>query len=205
MARRKVLSKSEYLSFVDRDGWTFVTRNNASGVVMIVAVTDDDELVLIEQFRKPMNARVIELPAGLAGDVKGEETESLARAARRELLEETGFKARSMRRVVTGTTSPGLTDETITILHARGLTRVDDGGGDGSEDIRVHLVPLGRVESWLRKMERGGAIIDLKVYAGLAIARKTPKRQNVKTPKGRTGRAALGDRDLHRHARKNLL
>ncbi len=64
----RVIAETKYLRFIDRDGWFFVERPNASGVAVIVAVTDEGRLLLVEQFRAALNQKVIELPAGLAGD-----------------------------------------------------------------------------------------------------------------------------------------
>ena len=82
----------------------------------MVAVTAENELLLVEQYRPPPNARVIELPAGLAGDDDGAET--LTDAARRELLEETGYHAGSLVKVAEGPASAGATGCVI----ARGRT-----------------------------------------------------------------------------------
>ncbi len=66
--------------------WEYVRRVNANGAVMIVAVTEDGELLLVEEYRVPLHARTIGLPAGISGD-EGEE--STLQSARRELEEET--------------------------------------------------------------------------------------------------------------------
>ena len=76
--------KGRYLGIRETDGWEFATRTNASAVVILVPVTDDDELVLVEQYRVPVQCSVIELPAGLVGD-QDDPDESLMTAARREL------------------------------------------------------------------------------------------------------------------------
>ena len=79
-----------YLSLLERDGWEFASRSNASGVVVLVPVTGQGEIVLVEQFRKPVGKNVVELPAGLVGDHEDPD-ESVLSAARRELEEETGL------------------------------------------------------------------------------------------------------------------
>jgi len=56
-----------YLNLLERDGWEFASRSNANGVVVLVAVTDQGEIVLVEQFRIPVGKNVIELPAGRFG------------------------------------------------------------------------------------------------------------------------------------------
>ena len=152
------------------NGWEYVQRTNAAGIVVIVAVTKDDELVLVEQHRPPVSASVIELPAGLAGDIVGQEDEDLAVAAARELEEETGFVAAEMRPLMVGPTSAGMTDELISIFLATGLERRGVGGGDQTEDISVHLVSLGSVVAWLNAAQARGALVDPKIYAALFFA-----------------------------------
>ena len=97
-----------YLDLVERDGWEYSTRSNASAVVVIVAVTPDDRLLLVEQYRRPVDARVIELPAGLVGD-HVEPDESILDAARRELIEETGYAAGSIDFIMDCPSSAGMT------------------------------------------------------------------------------------------------
>src|SRR5215217_1288754 len=87
------IAEGKRVRLVRRGDWEFVTRKKSSGIVAIVAVTDDYKLVLVEQYRPPVAKSVIELPAGLAGDEAGHEQEDLLTAARRELLEETGYEA----------------------------------------------------------------------------------------------------------------
>ena len=164
------IGEGRFLRLVSRDGWELVQRTNASGVVIIVGVTDSQELILVEQYRPPLQSRVIELPAGLAGDIPGQESEALALAAARELEEETGFQASAIRPVASGPVSAGITDEQVTIFLATGLSRVGPGGGDDSEDITVHLVPLASAGDWLSS-PRDGVMVDPKVYAALYFAR----------------------------------
>jgi ADP-ribose pyrophosphatase len=147
--------------------WEYVERTKASGIVAILPITDRDEIVLVEQFRIPVGKRVIEIPAGLAGDIEDEETEEPANAARRELLEETGYEARTMELLTEGPPSAGLSTEIVTFFHARGLKKVGNGGGDGSEDIEVHLVPLTKLDGWIDGKQREGCLVDYKIYASL--------------------------------------
>ena len=167
----QVVHDGKHIQLVRQNGWEFARRKGISGIVGVVAVTDDHRLVLVEQYRPPVRARVIELPAGLAGDGEGHRNEDLADAARRELLEETGYEADRMQRVAAGAASAGMTDEVITLFRATGLSKVGEGAGDETEDITVHEVPLGGVIDWLAAREREGLLIDLKVYGGLYFAR----------------------------------
>src|SRR5262245_60504288 len=68
-----LLYRGKHLQMVSHCGWEACERVKATGVVTIVAVTNDGRLILTEQFRPPVGRRVIEMPAGLAGDIAGEE------------------------------------------------------------------------------------------------------------------------------------
>src|SRR3954470_2526008 len=92
----RVIAEGRYITMVDDAGWEYVTRHGITGIVVLVAMTPAREIVLVEQYRPPVRRRVIELPAGLVGDVAGHEAETLSAAAHRELVEETGFQAREM-------------------------------------------------------------------------------------------------------------
>jgi ADP-ribose pyrophosphatase len=171
----QTLADGKFIRLVRQGKWEYATRKNVSGIVGIVAVTNDRKLVLVEQDRPPVGRRVIELPAGLAGDVPDHEDEELAEAARRELLEETGYEAARIERCAEGAASAGMTNEVITLFLATGLRKTGEAEGDGSEDITVHEVPVDGAVDWLDARAREGRLIDLKVYAGLFFA-KSPAR-----------------------------
>ncbi len=166
MSQDITLYQGRYLSLLERDGWEFASRSNASGVVVLVAVTDGAEIVLVEQFRKPVGKNVIELPAGLVGD-QGDGDETTLVAAARELEEETGFEAATMEILLESPSSAGMSDEIITFVLATGLRRTGPGGGDDSEDIRVHIVPIDQVDRWLQKQSSAGTPLDPKIYTAL--------------------------------------
>ncbi len=136
-------------------------------MVAVLPITDQNEIVLVEQFRVPVGKRVIEIPAGLADDVEGEETEGLAQAASRELLEETGYEAQAMDLLTEGPSSAGLSTEIITFFRARGLRKVGDGAGDGTENIQAHLVPRANLDAWLEAKRRDGCLVDYKIQAAM--------------------------------------
>jgi ADP-ribose pyrophosphatase len=150
-------------------GWEFVTRPEARGGVAIFAVTDDNQLVLTEQFRPPVGCRVIELPAGLAGDIPLQEDEPLETAARRELKEETGYVAKKWQKLIDGPSSAGMTNEVNTIFLASEMTRMSEGGGDRYETITVHIVNLKDVTNWCLDRQAEGKMIDLKIFAALHL------------------------------------
>ena len=166
----ETLYSGRFIEAVRVGHWEYVRRKNARGVVIIVAVTPADELILVEQPRIPVGTTVIELPAGLAGDIAGAEEEALEVAAGRELEEETGWRAERMVELTAGPVSAGLTSEVVTFFRAEGLTRIGDGGGDATEQIEVHLVPLAEVPRFLADRAAAGAMIDPKVYAALYFA-----------------------------------
>ena len=169
MADPEVLAEGRHLRLVRRDAWEYAERRAAIAVVVIVAITDDGRLVLVEQYRKPVERTVIELPAGLVGDRPGDADEDLWSAARRELWEETGYEAQALEYLAEGPSSAGLTSEVVTFLRAVGLQKVGAGGGDEDEAITVHEVALGEAGSCLNAMAQRGCLIDPKVYAGLYL------------------------------------
>jgi ADP-ribose pyrophosphatase len=144
----------------ERDGWEFVERKSAREAVAIIAVTNG-RLILTEQYRRPVDARVIDLPAGLI------EKHGPAETAKRELEEEAGFRCERVRLLAKGPTSPGITSEIIHYYRALNLKQSGKGGGVGDEDITVHVIALSGIEKWLKKQR---ALVDSKVWAGLYFA-----------------------------------
>jgi len=168
--RRTLLHTGRFLALVREGHWEYVERVSATGACLIVAVTDEAKLILAEQYRIPLHARTIELPAGIIGDEPHRGEESHAEAAIRELLEETGYRADHMEALTTGAASSGVTSEVVTLFRATGLKRVGSGGGVAHEDITVHEVPLEGIDAWLEAKARAGVLVDPKVYAGLFFA-----------------------------------
>ncbi len=160
-----VLFSGRHLEMVKEGRWEFVRRRTASAVVVIIAVTPADEILLVEQHRIPLGVSVIELPAGLVGDEDA--GEDLLIAANRELDEETGWSARELHILNRGPSSAGLTSEVVTMIHAQHLTRTSAGGGVPGEGITVHAVPRTQITTWLAARKAAGHMIDHKVYAGL--------------------------------------
>ena len=164
----RVIGEGKYVRLVSENGWEYASRPNVTGIVVIVAVTDDGKLVLVEQPRTAVHNRVIELPAGMVGDVDA--NEALVDAARRELIEETGFEAGEMTLLADGPIAVGISDEVISFYEAGRLTRVGAGGGDEHEDITVHEVPLPELRSFMAAQKAAGRMVDPKIYAGLFLA-----------------------------------
>lgn len=166
MKQRHMHFQGRYLGLVEEDGWEYATRTNASAVAVIIAVTDQAELVLVEQHRIPVHGPVLELPAGLVGD-HDDPHENVSAAAHRELLEETGYAAGRLDRLLECPSSAGMCDELITFFLARRLHRTGPGGGDASENITVHTVPLQGIDRWLADRQASGVQLDPKIYSAL--------------------------------------
>jgi ADP-ribose pyrophosphatase len=166
---RNVIGEGRFLRLVEKDGWEYVERKGSTGVAILVASTPDDKLLFVEQYRAAVARKVVELPAGLAGDSE-DAGEDLATAAQRELIEETGYEAGRLVRLAEGPPSSGATSESVTFFRATGLRRVGAGGGDRSEDIAVFEVAPRDVLPWLDLKRREGALVDPKVFAGLFFA-----------------------------------
>ncbi|MCA9186695.1 MAG: NUDIX hydrolase [Pirellulaceae bacterium] len=173
------LHAGKYLTLVAQGHWEFATRTTARPGVAIVALTDDDRVILVRQHRIPVGRSVIELPAGLVGDTPDAKDEELLVAAQRELLEETGYTARDWTELIRGLSSPGLSDESIVFYLAEGLEKVAEGGGDESEAITVYEVPRHDVLAWVT--ERKDAV-SIMLFAGLHAAEvrlRTRSRQGT--------------------------
>ena len=158
------LCRGKFLELLKEGRWEYVRRVNANGAVMIVAVTEDGELLLVEEYRVPLHALTIGLPAGISGD-EGEE--STLQSARRELEEETGYRADALTYLFTGPSSPGLTTEMVSFYLAEGLHQISEGGGVAHENITVHRIPLPLVHGWLMDQTGQGKVVDPKIFMGL--------------------------------------
>ena len=161
--------EGRFLRVVKRNGWEFVERTNATGIVGIIPITDDDKLVLTKQYREPFQKEVVEAPAGLVGDI--DDQESIETAARRELLEETGYYANKLEIVGTFPVSPGLSTEQLTYVIATELKKKGKGGGDDTEQIEILELPVPTATSQLIEMGKAGEVlVDAKLFSCLIFA-----------------------------------
>ncbi len=167
---KETLCAGTFLNLVREGRWEYCERVRQTAAVMVFALTPENKVLLVEEFRPPIGRRCLCFPAGLCGDEQAGEAAELA--ARRELLEETGYEAAGMRRLFEGPSSPGLTSETLTFYLASGLRRVAAGGGVENEDITVHEVPLEEVETWLAARAEQGVATDPRIFTGLYFLRQ---------------------------------
>ena len=160
----KTVFTGDHVLVIEHDHWQFVERKKGKTAVAVIAVTDDDQVIFTEQYRRPVDARVIDWPAGLVGD---EGNNDPAATAKKELEEETGFVCDSVELLAKGPTSPGITSELVSLYRAHGVKRKGKGGGVGGEDITVHVVKRSDVRGWLQSKHDEGVLIDLKIWGGL--------------------------------------
>ncbi|MFT4257123.1 MAG: NUDIX hydrolase [Pseudoxanthomonas sp.] len=164
----QTVHEGKYLRMQVRGTWEYVERTHPGGMAaIIIAVTPEDKVVFVEQFRVPLQAPTIEMPAGLVGDVH--DGESIELSAIRELEEETGWTAERAEVLLVGPTSSGMSNERIAFVRATGLRKVGEGGGapDEGEDITVHEIPRGEAAAWLTRKLAEGYELDAKLWAGL--------------------------------------
>ena len=162
----ELMYDGKYLRMIRRGTWEYAERAHAGGLAaIIIAVTPEDKIVFVEQFRVPLQANTIEMPAGLVGDIHADE--SIELSAIRELEEETGWTAEHAEVLLIGPVSSGSTNERIAFVRATGLTKVGEGGGDGDENITVHEVPRAQAAAWLVQKLGEGYQLDAKLWAGL--------------------------------------
>lgn len=179
------LYEGRWLRLMQRGRWEYAERVHGKGMaVIIVAATPEDEVLFVEQYRVPLGKKTIEMPAGLVGDEHDDDT--LADAARRELIEETGYEASDVEVLLTGPTSSGMSSERIAFVRATGLRRVGEGGGVGDEQIVVHRVPRAEAPAWLMRKHADGFEVDLKLWAGLWMLERDPDGTPVARPPSRS-------------------
>src|SRR6266478_2268371 len=99
----KKVFEGSHLLVLERDHWQYVERKKGKTAVIVLAVTDYDRVLFVEQYRRPLDARVIEFPAGLVGDEEGHDDPD--ETARLELEEETGYACRTVEWLTSGPTS----------------------------------------------------------------------------------------------------
>jgi len=176
----ELLASTSWLRFVerrylDRDGresaWTYVERTGKRPAVLIIARTEKTgRVVLIRQYRVPLDCYALEFPAGLP-----DEGEDITETARRELLEESGFDGRIISISPVLCSSPGLTNETVSIVTMEVPEEPARAPApDASEEIEVLVLSMDELGALIEGATSGmsgasgvsaGLIIDSRLYS----------------------------------------
>ena len=162
----ELIHRGRYMEFrvdtIERADGSRGTRDVVGhpGAVAVLALDDDDRLLMVRQWRVPAGRALLEIPAGTL-DVHDGVTEDPAGAARRELEEETGHRAATWRKLASFWTAPGFASELMHLYLATGIAGV--GAGDDrlspDEDERLELrhVPLDEALAMVESGELGDA------------------------------------------------
>lgn len=146
-----------------RGKWEYVSRSRDIRAAVILAIDNEDHVLLVEQYRVPLGKRCLELPAGLIGDDDSLADEDATTAANRELEEETGYRAGRMEVLGEFYSSPGMVSESFTLLRAHDLEKTGPGGGTDGEDITVHRVARAHLAQFVEMARSGGLGIDVRL------------------------------------------
>jgi len=130
------------------------------GAVAVVAITENDEVLMVRQYRKAIERELLEIPAG-----KLEEGESREVCVERELMEETGYFPNELTYLTSFYTSPGFSNEILHLFIAKNLIKKSR-DADFDEYLQAEKVPF---EEAINKI-RTGEIIDSKTITGLLLA-----------------------------------
>ncbi len=165
--RRDVVSRPGY----DSDRFARLVLEHP-GAVMVLAVDDDEQVLVLEQYRHPAQQRFLELPAGLC-DTAGED---LLVTARRELLEEAELEAAHWEHLLVIHPSPGISSERLDVFLARGLTPADRG------DFVLSHEEADMTVRWIPVEDLAAAVLEHRATDGplaLAVLGYLHRRQNA--------------------------
>jgi ADP-ribose pyrophosphatase len=148
--------------------WEAVMRKNNQKIIAIFAVTKDNELILTKQFRLPQNSYIVELPAGLTD----KPDESFEDVARRELLEETGFRADEAVFIHEGPFNSGLNDDILAVYFCpKAILNDVKVRGDDTEEIEVIKVPIDKLVDFCT-LKHADFKVDIKILGTMMILRE---------------------------------
>ena len=156
----EIMWQGKFVTAKRRGKWEYVSRARGIKAAVILAV-EDGHVLLVEQYRVPLEASCVELPAGLIGD--HDEGEDTLTSAARELEEETGYRADHLEIIGEFFSSPGMVSESFTLVRATGLSKVGDGGGVDGENIIVHRVALNDISAFVAAKRADGCVVDVKL------------------------------------------
>ena len=159
--KEELIYKGSFLDIVNVDV-TLPDGKNASrdivkhpGATAIIAFLDEENIILVEQFRLALKRTMLEIPAG-----KLNKNEEIIECARRELQEETGYMAKNLEYLGCLATAPGFCDELIYLYKATDLS-LGEKNEDEDEFTNVKIMNIGKVKEMIRK----GEIIDGKTIS----------------------------------------
>ena len=158
----KVISLKVDTVEIDNKGYKKREIVEHPGAVAIVAITEDNKVVLVKQFRKPIEQVIWEIPAG-----KLEIGESPKECAIRELKEETGYSAKNLKLLHKFFTSSGFSNQKIYIFLATGLTKGEP-DFDDDEFIETYEIDINKAQNMVIKNE----IEDAKTSIGILLAKE---------------------------------
>ncbi|MCF7790844.1 MAG: NUDIX hydrolase [Victivallales bacterium] len=160
----------EKIVFRDIEGnirkWEYVKRTQDRGAVVIIAkLKPSERVILIRQYRPPVESYIFEFPAGLIDDGESAET-----AALRELYEETGYCGRIISLTQPVYNTPGLTDETVSIAfvvvdETAVQNKNPQQNNEPTEDIEVYAEDIGKLTEFLQNAENEGDKVDAKLMS----------------------------------------
>ena len=158
--------EGRFITAQRRGRWEFAGRARGIRAAVILAEVDG-AVLLVEQYRVPLQRWCLELPAGLIGDdVAGEAVEV---AAARELEEETGYRAGRIEVIGEFFSSPGMISEGFTLVRAHDLEKVGEGGGVEGEGIVVHRVLRARLSDFMASKRAAGVAMDVRLMGLLDL------------------------------------
>ncbi|MCX7792968.1 MAG: NUDIX hydrolase [Thermodesulfovibrionales bacterium] len=176
---KRILHEGRFLRLAELTGltpsgipfaWEIVERVNARGMVVVVPVRETDSekiFIFVRHWRAPLDAWVIEFPAGL-----NDRNESLEIVARRELKEETGYEAEKLIHLGTFPASSGISSEKLACYLATSLMKTGEPKLEPLEELEVVEIPLVEVRERLDEARARGDYVDLKVYALVELAKE---------------------------------
>ncbi|WP_427965835.1 NUDIX hydrolase [Altererythrobacter sp.] len=158
----EIVWQGKFVTAKRRGRWEYVGRARNIRAAVILAL-EHGHVLLVEQYRVPLGCNCLELPAGLIGDHDdGEQDDPLA-AAGRELEEETGYRAGKLTDRGNFFSSPGMVSESFTLVQAGNLEKVGPGGGVDGENITVHRVAIGDLDTFIDAKRAEGCGIDVRL------------------------------------------